>query len=424
MKSIMFFILSGQVVLNLITKGFKTFQRKCDLKIDAIIKDNIDKTRLSLTMYINKCLIKYSQDKDLLDNVLSMTDNELKKFISSNRNIVNYTLLQIKRLSFVPWAGGKLKNEDIQSKALENIDLTNKDKYIETFLGGFGSVLNSLGKLLENGIKDIFLSDINSSLINTYRQVQKNYFSVQKHLASIDLEYYKFSNFTSYYPTTKEEAEMWFKRIHNEFTQLEISKKMNSRRAALFLYLIHNSQGGMLNYCMKTNTNKFTFSYDENKVKKVALIINKVAVFNKIFNLGNIRFFVRRYEQVLKKFKNDSKAIILFDPPYIKYEEITTSKDFTNCHYNYGINDFNHRKLLEEISNGKYTFIYYNNHNPHLENFSKKEDFNYMKKNIVYTNGTIGKKCVEVIMFKDRVKKVVNSINIFNFKPLEIRKVS
>ena len=80
MKSIMFFILSGQVVLNLITKGFKTFQKECDLKIDDIIKDNIDKTRLSLTMYINKCLIKYSQDKDLLDNVLSMTDNELKKF--------------------------------------------------------------------------------------------------------------------------------------------------------------------------------------------------------------------------------------------------------------------------------------------------------------------------------------------------------
>ena len=175
---------------------------------------------------------------------------------------------------------------------------------------------------------------------------------------------------------------------------------------------------------MKTNTNKFPFPYDENKVKKVALIINKVAVFNKIFNIGNIRFFVRRYEQILRKFKNDSKTVVLFDPPYIKYEEVTTSKDFTNCSYNYGINDFNHRKLLEEISNGKYTFIYYNNHNPHLENFSKKEDFNYMKKNIVYTNGTIGKKCVEVIMSKDRVKKVVNSMNIFNFKPLEIKKVS
>lgn len=424
MKSIMFFILSGQVVLNLITKGFKTFQKECDLKIDTTIKNNIDKTRLSLTMYINKCLIKYSQDKDLLDNVLSMTDNELKKFISSNRNIVNYTLLQIKRLSFFPWAGGKLKNEDIQSKALENIDLKNKNKYAEPFLGGGGSVINSLGKLLESGVKDIILSDINSSLINTYRQVQKNPLAVQKHLASIDLEYFRFSNFTSYYSTTKEEAEMWFKRIHNEFTELELSKKMNPRRASLFLYLIHNSQGGMLNFCMKTNTNKFTFSYDENKVKKVPLIINKVAVFNKIFNLGNIKFFVRKYEQILRKFKNDSKTVILFDPPYIKYEEVTTSKDFTSCSYNYGINDFNHRKLLEEISNGKYTFIYYNNHNPHLENFSTKENFNYMKKDVVYTNGIIGKKSVEIIMFKDRVKKVVNSMNIFNFRPLEIKKVS
>ena len=52
----------------------------------------------------------------------------LKKFIITNRNIVNYTLLQIKRLSFFPWAGGKLKNEDIQSKALENIDLKNNSQ--------------------------------------------------------------------------------------------------------------------------------------------------------------------------------------------------------------------------------------------------------------------------------------------------------
>ena len=47
-----------------------------------------------------------------------------------------------------------------------------------------------------------------------------------------------------------------------------------------------------------------------------------------------------------------------------------------------------------------------------------------MKKDVVYTNGIIGKKSVEIIMFKDRVKKVVNSMNIFNFKPLEIKKVS
>ena len=55
MKSIMFFILSGQVVLNLITKGFKTFQKECDLKIEtakivasnAILRHIVEETKAS-----------------------------------------------------------------------------------------------------------------------------------------------------------------------------------------------------------------------------------------------------------------------------------------------------------------------------------------------------------------------------------------
>ena len=42
MKNMMFFILTSQVILNLITKGFKTFQNICVEKIDAIIKSNIN----------------------------------------------------------------------------------------------------------------------------------------------------------------------------------------------------------------------------------------------------------------------------------------------------------------------------------------------------------------------------------------------
>ena len=199
---------------------------------------------------------------------------------------------------------------------------------------------------------------------------------------------------------------------------------MNPKRAALFLYLIHNTQGGMLSFNMDNQTNKFTFCYCQNKLKQIPLIINKVEIYNKIFNLGNIKFSIKKYETVLNKIKNDSSALVLLDPPYVNYEEVSSSKDFTNCSYNYGINDFNHRKLLNKIKDSKYSFIYYNNHNPHLENFAKDENYNYVKKDVIYKNGTVGKKCVEILMFENRVEEEIRTVNFTNFKQIEIKQAS
>ena len=143
------------------------------------------------------------------------------------------------------------------------------ESYSEPFLGGFGSVYNSLPLLIENGIEDIQLSDKNPSLINAYKQVQKNPKQVQRHLASFELNYYRTHN--KFYPTTKEEGKELFEKLHKEFTHLETKKRMNPKRAALFLYLIHNTQGGMLSFNMDTQTNRFTFCYCQNKLKQSVL---------------------------------------------------------------------------------------------------------------------------------------------------------
>ena len=197
------------------------------------------------------------------------------------------------------------------------------------------------------------MSDINPSLVNTYRQVQKNPKQVQRHLASIELNYFK--TYGKLYPTTKDESKELFEKVHNEFRELEIKKRLNPKRAALFLYLIHNTQGGMLSFNMNNESNTFTFCYCQNKLKQIPLIINKVEIYNKIFNLGNIKFSIKKYETVLNKIKNDSTALVLFDPPYVNYEEVSSSKDFTNCSYNYGINDFNHRELFDCLKHFAFT---------------------------------------------------------------------
>lgn len=412
---------------EIIIKGFRFIQNKFVEKTDSIIKNNIRKTRTSQWMYVNQSLVKYSRNSKLHNQLNTLPEDEISKFLKNKDNEICNTESffddsDTKKFVLIPYGGGKQNHKSTQQKILSAFFQTNTKffkSYSEIFLGGFGSVYNSLPVLIENGIRDLYLSDINPSLINTFKQVQKNPKQVQRHLASIDLGYLKL--FNKLHPTSKEEAKEWFKKIHKEFSELEISKKTNPRRAALFLYLIHNVQGGMLNFNIKTKLNSFSFCFSDKKVKQVPLIINKVEIFNKIFNLINIKFSVSKYETVLKKINKDKTALVLFDPPYVNYEEESTSKDFLSCSYNYGINNFNHRGLLNKIKNGKYSFIYYNNHNPHLENFSKVEKFNYLKKNVLYKNGAESTESVEILMFKNRNKQFnFNLVNTSNYMPLKI----
>ena len=419
---------------EIMLEDFRKVQNKSKEFILNVLKKHIKKTHISSWIYRILSLVRYSKDYSLHETIKNLNNLSDKSYLynflrNKSKEIINTSSFSddtdTKRFAYTPYGGGKQKHKGIQQSILTSMLLKNPKQfksYYEPFVGGFGSVYNSLPLLIKNGIKDIYLSDLNPSLINSYKQVQKNPKQVQRHLASFELNYYRTHN--KFYPTTKEEGKELFEKLHKEFTHLETKKRMNPKRAALFLYLIHNTQGGMLSFNMDNQTNKFTFCYCQNKLKQIPLIINKVEIYNKIFNLGNIKFSIKKYETVLDKIKNDSTALVLLDPPYVNYEEVSTSKDFTNCSYNYGINDFNHRKLLNKIKDSKYSFIYYNNHNPHLENFAKNEDYNYVKKDVVYKNGTVGKKCVEILMFKDRVGKEIKMVNFTNFKQIEIKQAS
>ena len=419
---------------EIMLEDFRKVQNKSKEFILNVLKKHIKKTHISSWIYRILSLVRYSKDYSLHETIKNLNNLSDKSYLynflrNKSKEIINTDSFSddtdTKRFAYTPYGGGKQKHKGIQQSILTSMLLKNPKQfksYYEPFVGGFGSVYNSLPLLIKNGIKDIYLSDLNPSLINSYKQVQKNPKQVQRHLASFELNYYRTHN--KFYPTTKEEGKKLFEKLHKEFTHLETKKRMNPKRAALFLYLIHNTQGGMLSFNMDNQTNKFTFCYCQNKLKQIPLIINKVEIYNKIFNLGNIKFSIKKYETVLNKIKNDSTALVLFDPPYVNYEEISTSKDFLSCKYNYGINDFNHRELLNKIKDSKYSFIYYNNHNPHLENFAKDENYNYVKKDVIYKNGTVGKKCAEILMFKDRVGKEIKTVNFTNFKQIEIKQAS
>lgn len=406
---------------NPLKKGMKKLQEQSAEIVFPLIEKNIDKPFTSKNMYINHALISYSRDADLFNNISNMTLKDLEKFLKNkDNNIVNYDSFfdnsDTKRLVPVPYGGGKQNHKYKQQSLVSAILLSNPqiDSYYEMFVGGFGSVYNSLPLLLKHGIKNIFLSDINKSLINMYRQIQKKPKQVQRHLASIDLEYFQL--FGNYHPETKEEGKEWFNYLFSEFEKLEKLNRMTPRRAALYMYLSSNTQGGMLAYNMKTKRNKLTFSFSANKLKNIPLMINKVEIFHKIFNLANITFSVKNYVAVHNRIKDMDTALVLHDSPYAKFTHIKTEV-MENCSYNYGVK-FKQEPLLNKIQTAKYPVIYYNNHNPAIEEFSKINEFHYKKMDVEYANGKERTKSIEILMYSDR-----NNVNIptnnTNYKPLQ-----
>lgn len=414
----------GYISGPIINTGIKAIRKVATDRTTEIIKENIDRPLLSKNMYINQALINYSKDQDIFDSIEAMDTKKLTKYLKDrDLNLYNYDSFaddsDTKKFTLFPYAGGKQgvnksKMQTLVGNAFKNKKYT---KFIDAFAGGLGAVYNVLPTLLKNGVEEIVVNDINKSIINVYRQVQKRPKQVQRQLASIALDYYK--KFGKFSPETREEARELHNKLEKEFKQLEITRTMSPRRAALFLFLMHKSTGGMLDYDMKTKTCFFETSY---KIINIDLLINKVQLFHKILTSTKFKFKSVKYQTILKAC-NDTDLVLL-DPPYLEFQasQATTK----GCSFTYGITDFNHKELLNKCKNLKSDWIYYNNNNPLIEQFSKKHNYSYSKNNRTYSNGVMvgmNKSSTEICMTKfTSVNKSINYTAANN--PMNIGKVA
>lgn len=392
----------GYVSGPIITKGIKAIQKIATDKANKIIEQHISDNHMFLakTAFINKSLIQYSKDQDIFDNIEAMDTKELTTYLKDrDLNLYNYDSFadnsNTKKFTLFPYAGSKQylnksKMQNLVGNAFKNKKYT---RVIDAFAGSIGSIYNVLPILLENNIEEIVVNDINKSIINVYRQVQRKPKQVQRQLASISIDYYK--KFDKFSPETREEARAQHNELESEFKELEIKKKMTARRAALFLYLMHKSTGGMLDYFIDKKTCFFETSY---KVINIDFLINKVQLFHKILTSTKFKFKSVKYQTIFRTYKNETDTLILIDPPYVEYSEDVESTK--GCSFTYGI-DFDQKELLSKVKNLKCDFIYYNNHNPLIENFAKKHNCSYEKNSRTFANNSEDRtKSVEICMTK------------------------
>ncbi|AMR75380.1 DNA adenine methylase [Borrelia hermsii] len=209
------------------------------------------------------------------------------------------------------WAGGK---KNLLKVILNNIPLS-FNNYIEPFVGG-GALFFALN------LKNSIINDINSNLINFYREIAYN-------LDNFLLEVEKYNNA----PLTKEH----YVHIRNSFNNEDLT---NLEKACIFLYLNKTCYNGLYR---ENGDGRFNTPFG--KYKKISLYeIKNLQLASKL--LREVKVLSLDFFCLLDFIKKDD--FVYLDPPYIPYSK---TSNFTN-YSRYGFDVRMHEKLLhfcEEI---------------------------------------------------------------------------
>lgn len=199
---------------------------------------------------------------------------------------------------FIKWAGGKsqLINE-IQKRYPKELGKT-ITKYCETFVGG-GAVLFDI--LSKYNMKQVFINDINTELINTYKQIQQNSDSLIERLSELQSEFWALDK--------KNRAKMYLeKREQFNILQLNDKNEVKIEKAVLFIFLNKTCFNGLYRvnkrglFNVPIGAYKHPLICDEKNLRTTSQLLQNVQI-----NCGDYR---ECYSFI------DRNTFVYFDPPY------------------------------------------------------------------------------------------------------------
>lgn len=207
---------------------------------------------------------------------------------------------------FLKWAGGK-------GQLIREIEKyypfgTTITKYAEPFVGG-GAVLFDI--LNKHKVNEIYISDTNAELINTYKIVRDKIDELVELLQTYQSEYI---------PLASEDRKEYYMSKRESFNELKINgnEKTNIEKAALMIFLNKTCFNGLYRVNKKGLFNVPMGSYknpmicDEDNLRRVS------------YKLQNVTIVCGDYRE--SKDFIDANTFAYFDPPY---RPITDTASFT-----------------------------------------------------------------------------------------------
>ncbi len=268
---------------------------------------------------------------------------------------------------FLKWAGGKgqLLKEIEQYYPFAND--TNITKYAEPFVGGGAVLFDILNKYK---LQEVYISDINAELINTYLVIRDNINALLDVLRQLEGDYLVLDN------NDRKEAYL-AKRAR--FNELKNNKESGVELAALMIFLNKTCFNGLYRVNRKGEYNVPMGAY------KKPLICNEENLKAVSKKLQNVKIVCGDYKEAGGFI--DGKTFVYFDPPY---RPLTPTANFTS--YTEGMFDDKNQlelaKFVQELDQ-KGAKIVASNSDP--KNANKDDDFfddAYAKQNIKRVSAT------------------------------------
>lgn len=242
--------------------------------------------------------------------------------IINNKSIKNTRKDDVYLKPFIKWAGGKgqLLNKIKEQYPKELGDTITK--YAEPFIGG-GAVLFDI--LQNYDLEEIYIGDINTSLINTYKSIRDNVNDVIKLLKIMEMEYI---------PLEKEKRKLYYYEKRDIFNKLKVEdiSTNNIEKASIFIFLNKTCFNGLYRVNKKGLFNVPMGDYknpticNENNLKSVSKA------------LQNVNIVCGDYKQC--ELFVDNKTLVYFAPPY---RPLTGTSNFKS----YNESDFNDQQQIE-----------------------------------------------------------------------------
>lgn len=290
---------------------------------------------------------------------------------------------------FLKWAGGKgqLLKEIEKYYPFDNKRIT---KYAEPFVGG-GAVLFDI--LSKYDLEEIYISDINSELINAYVMIKEHIDGLIDLLSIYQKEYV---------PLDTEQRKTYYMGKRNRFNELKINvnEVENIEKAALMIFLNKTCFNGLYRVNKKGLFNVPMGAY------KNPLICDEKNLCAVSYKLKNVKINCVDYKKSAKFI--DENTFAYFDPPY---RPLTETASFTA----YTENLFNDKQQIElaefvDCMSQKGAKIVVSNSDP--KNSNKADEFF----DNIYSNHKIKRvEATRMINCNSKARGKINELLISNF---------
>jgi len=285
-------------------------------------------------------------------------------------NVQTYTLFTKKYQPFIKWVGGK---RGLLTQLLEKFP-KNFENYHEPFLGGGAVFFELYSKgLLKN--KKIYLSDINSELINAYNIVKNN----PNELIN-SLENFKEQHNKEFYYAIRE---LDRKEDYNNLSSLA--------KATRFIYLNKTCFNGLYRVNKKGYFNTPIGSYKNPNIADRDVILSaSEALQNAIITNNSFKEIINNIQ------KND---LVYFDPPYYP---LSKTSSFTAYDSNCFLEDeqFELFEVFDKLSDIKAKVLHSNSDTEFIKELYKKYDITIVNANRFINSKSSGRGKINEVLIR------------------------